>query len=168
LEQANWSAPAFVDSNPAVPYHRASPPAQRDFPSSMNWFDNFQSLRQEGERDCSIPIFGKLAGVSREKILHELPEAVEGKVTVAQWEDWLRSKNLNVTRHDGSDEHYELPCAHLVQPHSPHWIYEDAHGVLDPSPVFGAMPPDDPRMREWAATYGGRILTISVKPLKRV
>jgi hypothetical protein len=134
----------------------------------MDCFDNFQSLKQEADRDCSIPVFGKLGSASREEILHDLPEAVEGKVTVAQWEDWLRSRNLDVRRHDGSDEHYQLPCAHLVQPHSPHWIYEDVHGVLDPSPVFAAMPSDEPRMREWVATYGGRILTISVNPRKRV
>ena len=134
----------------------------------MDCFDNYQSLRQEGECDCFVPVFGKLAGASREEILRDLPNAAEAKVTVAQWEDWLTARNFDVIRHDGSDEHYELPCAHLVQPHSPHWIYEDADGVLDPSPVFSAMRPDDPRLREWNKTYAGRILTISVKPRKKV
>jgi len=130
----------------------------------MDCFDNFQSLRQEGECDCSVPVFGKLTGASREEILRDLPEASDGKVSVARWEDWLRSKNLEVARHDGRDEHYDIPCVHLVQRHSPHWIYEDESGVLDPSSAFMYMPPNDPRMREWESTYGGRILTISVKP----
>lgn len=129
----------------------------------MGHSDNVQSLRQEGDRDCSIPVFGKLTGASREEILRDLPNAAEGKVCVARWEDWLRSKNFDVTRHDGRDEHYEIPCAHLVQPHSPHWIYEDENGVLDPSPVFMCMPPNDPRMRDWEGTYEGRILTVSIK-----
>jgi hypothetical protein len=133
----------------------------------MARFDNFQTLRQQGDRDCSIPVFAKLTGASREEIVSDLPEAAEGKVTVAQWEDWLTRRNLDVTRHDGQGEHYEIPCAHLVQRHSPHWIYEDEHGVLDPNPCFEFMPPNDPRMRDWNVTYGGRILTISVKPRKR-
>jgi len=137
-------------------------------PPPMDCFDNYQSLRQEGERDCSIPVFGKLAGASREEILRDLPHAAEAGVSVGQWEDWLRGRSLDVIRYDGHDEHYEVPCAHLVQPHSPHWIYEDADGVLDPSPVFNAMQRDDPRMREWNTTYGGRMLTISVKPRKKV
>jgi hypothetical protein len=129
----------------------------------MDRFSNFQSLRQEGERDCSLPVFGKLTGASRVEILRDLPEAAEGKVSVRQWEEWLKNRNVGVTRYDGRDGHYEVPCAHLVQPHSPHWIYEDEIGVLDPSDCFRSMPPDDPRMRDWDATYGGRILTISVK-----
>jgi hypothetical protein len=137
----------------------------QEFAFSMDRFDNFQSLRQEGERDCGVPVFGKLAGASREVVLRDLPEATEGKVTVAQWEDWLRNKkNLEVVRHDGRDEHYDIPCAHLVQRHSPHWIYEDENGVLDPSLPFACMSPNDRSMREWESTYGGRILTISVRP----
>ena len=69
-----------------------------------------------------------------------------------------------VVRHDGRDEHYDIPCAHLVQRHSPHWIYEDENGVLDPSLPFACMSPNDRSMREWESTYGGRILTISVRP----
>jgi hypothetical protein len=51
-----------------------------------------------------------------------------------------------------------------VQPHSPHWIYDDENGVLDPSSAFRHMSPEDPQMRQWGRTYGGRILTLSVKP----
>ena len=120
----------------------------------MDRLDNFQSLGQQSERDCSIPVFGKLAGVSREKILRDFPDAAEGKVTDVQWEDWLKSQNLEVTRHDGCDEHYDIPCAHLVQPHSPHWIYDDENGVLDPSSAFRHMSPEDPQMRQWGRTYG--------------
>lgn len=136
------------------------PFSRSSFEKDMN---NFQSLRQEGERDCAVPVFGKLTGVSREGILRDLPEAAEGKVTPDQWEDWLGNRSFGVTRYNGCNEHYELPCAHLVQRHSPHWVYEDENGVLDPSPCMACMPPHDSRMRDWDKTYGGRILTISVK-----
>jgi len=35
--------------------------------------------------------------------------------------------------------------------------------VLDPSLPFACMSPNDRSMREWESTYGGRILTISVR-----
>jgi hypothetical protein len=130
---------------------------------SLNTFQTFQSLRQESERDCGVPVFGKLAGVSRQEVLRDLPQAVNG-ITVSQWEDWLRGKDLEVTRYS-ENEAYTLPCAHLMAraPENFHWIYQDDSGVLDPDPAFQFMPPNHPKMLDLSC-YAARVLTISVKP----
>jgi hypothetical protein len=129
----------------------------------VDWFNNFQSLRQEKEGDCGVCVFGKLAGIEREEILRDLPGADEAKVTVDQWEDWLRSKGFDVTRYP-PDEKPQLPCAHLVQrgQYASHWIYQDERGIHDPDPSFAAMPPDHPDMLDFSA-YMRKLLSISIK-----
>jgi hypothetical protein len=64
-------------------------------------------------------------GYSRyDGILQELRQAAEAKVSVAEWEDWLRGKGLVVRRYQPGEE-YTLPCAHLViWAGQPHWIYQ--------------------------------------------
>jgi hypothetical protein len=120
-----------------------------------------QKLRQEGEADCSVPVFRELAGISREELLRELPHAVGARVTVQQWEEWLYSKGRKPVRHQ-NDEPYTLPCAHLVEwAGRPHWIYQDQTGVHDPNPAFTCMPEDDSRLLTFEV-YKQRILTISV------
>jgi len=123
-------------------------------------FSNIMKF-QEGESDCSVPVFGELTGLSREELLREMPNAVEGRVTVLQWESWLRSKGLKVDRHQ-RDEEYTLPCAHLLLwAGRPHWIYEDETGVHEPNPAFMCVPPDDPimlshvRKREFTISVNG-------------
>jgi hypothetical protein len=37
-----------------------------------------QMLRQESDRDCSVPVFAALAGVSETKVLKDLPHAALG------------------------------------------------------------------------------------------
>ncbi len=112
---------------------------------------------------CGVCVFGKLANVDGDQILRELPGAGEGRITVSQWEDWLRSRGFEVRRYQ-SDEKPPLPCAHLVQGGGRffHWIYQDEKGILDPDPTFQCMPPNHPSMLDFSA-YGGRVLSIFVK-----
>src|SRR5258707_9014155 len=92
-----------------------------------------QMLRQEGDMDCGVCVFGALAELSREELLSD---AVNGK-TVEQWEEYLRGKGFTVIRYQNSDEPLP-PCAHLVEGGAGfHWIYQakDGGGIHDPSPV---------------------------------
>jgi hypothetical protein len=132
-----------------------------------------QKLRQGSERDCSVPVFAALAGVSEDQVRRDLPRSHSGQVSVLEWMTWLEKKGLPVLKRDGCPSDI-VPCAHLVASHPPrdhtdfHWIYRDADGdVHDPSPVFEAMPADDPRMRD-LSLYTQQVLTISVSnPLTR-
>jgi hypothetical protein len=126
-----------------------------------------QRLRQELERDCSVPVFAELTGVSSDEILRDFPHATIGRVTVEQWKAWLEKRGLTVVERDGCPSDI-VPCVHLVATHEPrdntdfHWIYRDEDGdVHDPSPVSGAVPADDPTMRD-LTYYRGKILTLSV------
>jgi hypothetical protein len=126
-----------------------------------------QKLRQGSERDCSVPVFAALAGVSEDEVRRDLPKAALGQATVQQWIHWLERKGFEVLKRDGCPTD-AVPCAHLVALHQPrskqdfHWIYRDADGdVHDPSPVFEAMPADDPRMRNLSA-YTEKVLTLSL------
>jgi hypothetical protein len=125
-----------------------------------------QGLRQQGERDCSVPVFSALTGIPQDQIRTELPGAAEGKVSVEGWEVWLQKKWFKVTRHDGCPLDV-LPCAHLVasvmySKDDAHWVYRDPDGdVHDPSPVSMYMPADDERMRN-LSIYSIKILTLSI------
>jgi hypothetical protein len=126
-----------------------------------------QILRQESDRDCSVPVFAALAGVSETKVLRDLPHAALGQVSVLEWMDWLEAQGLSALKRDSCPSDI-VPCAHLVASHPPrdhtdfHWIYRDADGdVHDPSPVFEAMSADDPRMKD-LSSYHQQVLTISV------
>lgn len=126
-----------------------------------------QKLRQQSDRDCSVPVFAALAGVSEDEVRRDLPNAPLGEVNVSQWEYWLQEKGLRVQRRDGCPTDM-VPCAHLVAESPPrairdfHWIYRDADGdVHDPSPVFAAMPADDPRMKD-LSVYAQQELTLCV------
>jgi hypothetical protein len=119
-----------------------------------------QGLRQEGDMDCGLPVFGALAGLTRETILHDVPHAASG-LTVDEWKDYLRKKGLGVMQY-GSDEGYPLPCAHLVR--GLHWVYQARDGGFhDPSEVFQHTSPHLISLQEY---YGGRVLTIAVVPTK--
>jgi hypothetical protein len=96
-----------------------------------------------------------------------MPHAALGQVSVLEWMDWLEAQGLAALKRDGCPSDV-VPCAHLVASHPPrdhthfHWIYRDADGdVHDPSPVFEAMPADDPRMKD-LSSYHQQVLTISV------
>jgi hypothetical protein len=131
-------------------------------------FPKQQMLRQERDRDCSVSVFARLAGISEATLLQELPQACAGEVGHNQWIEWLKSKNIGVVEmHEGCPTDV-VPCAHLLSEHQPrderdfHWIYRDEDGdVHDPSPCFAAVPADDPGMRD-LKSYPFKILTISV------
>lgn len=130
-------------------------------------FPKPQKLRQNLERECSIPVFAELSGVSEDEVRQDFPQAVLGLVTVEQWISWLHKRGFRVLRRDGCPADV-LPCVHLVATHQPrdgsdfHWIYRDADGdVHDPSPVFAAMPADHPSMRN-LSVYFQQVLTISI------
>jgi hypothetical protein len=126
-----------------------------------------QMLRQKSERDCSVPVFARLAGIREEEVLRDLPGAAFGQVTVDGWKTWLDGRQFDVLQRDGCPSDI-LPCAHLVALHEPsdredfHWIYRDEDGdVLDPSPP-GPIPASDSRMRD-LLYYSERRLTLSVR-----
>jgi hypothetical protein len=110
-----------------------------------------------GLRRGSVP---EAAGVSRQELLEDLPEAISG-VTVSQAEEWLRARGFFVERHS-EGEAYTLPCAHLVRrlPYH-HWIYEDGTGIHDPDPAFAYMPPKQIKL-----AWYERVLTISLEQRK--
>jgi len=125
-------------------------------------------LRQKEDRDCSVPVFSKLARISEEELLLELPHAKAGQVDHHQWLEWLRGKNLGDVRMVEGCPTDLANCAHLVSAHQPrdqadfHWIYRDEEGdVQDPSSCFAAMPADDPRMKS-LEPYPFKVLTIVV------
>ena len=89
-----------------------------------------QTLRQRLDRDCGVPVFGKLVGVTYEEVLSELPSAHLG-ITVDEWVRWLENKGLNPLKRMGCLTDI-LPCAHLVAmiDHRDycHWVYRDIDG----------------------------------------
>jgi hypothetical protein len=126
-----------------------------------------QRLRQKSDRDCSVPVFAALTGISEDKLCLDVPLAAMGLVSVDQWKNWLRKRGFQVSERDGCPVDL-LPCAHLVATHPPrdltdfHWIYRDGDGdVHDPSEVSLAMPADDPRMRN-LSLYSLHQLTLSI------
>lgn len=135
-------------------------------------FPKQQMLRQRTDRDCSVPVFAALVGISEAELCRELPAAPEQGVSVDGWMTWLSEKGLDPLKRDGCPADV-VPCAHLVGPFQPrslndfHWIYRDEDGdVHDPAPSFSAMPADDPRMKELAG-YARKELTISVSRAKK-
>jgi hypothetical protein len=60
-----------------------------------------QRLRQESERDCSVPVFAALAGISEDDVRHDLPQAAMGQVTVLELITWLEKRRFKVLRRDG-------------------------------------------------------------------
>jgi hypothetical protein len=130
-------------------------------------FPKQQNLRQESERGCSVPVFAKLAGISKDELLTQVPEAALGKVTHLQWKSWLETRFPSVVLLDGCPTD-TVPCAHLVGPAYPgspgdyHWIYRDSEGdVYDPSGQCDAMPADHPDMRN-LVPFSTKVLTITV------
>lgn len=130
-------------------------------------FPKAQKLRQESDRDCSVPVFASLAGVSEDEVRRDLPQAALGRVRYLEWIGWLEKRGAKVTLCEGCPSDI-APCAHLVATHQPrddgdfHWVYRDADGdVHDPSPSFAAMPADDPGMKN-LSVYAQRVLTLSV------
>jgi len=117
-----------------------------------------QTLLQRGQWDCGVEVFREIAGLSREELLCDLPEAING-IPVIEWEKWLTARGFGIKRHQ-PDERYTLPCAHLIRrPPYHHWIYEDHKGILDPDPKFRICSPKSLTL----ATYReGRELTISI------
>jgi hypothetical protein len=99
------------------------------------WLEQ-QSLRQEGEMDCGLCVFGKLANLTRKEILDDMPDAANGK-TVEEWETYLskklRPRKLKSVRYQVG-EVYPLPCAHLVSAGRPHWISGGERGHPRPQP----------------------------------
>ena len=99
-------------------------------------------LHQEAEMDCGVCVFGALTGLSREAILADMPEAINGK-TLDEWDSYLQTKGLKMVRFCPGDVH-PLPCAHLheILPGYYHWIYQAADGgIHDPSPSWRYYPP---------------------------
>jgi hypothetical protein len=119
-----------------------------------------QTLLQMGPWDCGVEVFSKIAGLTREELLRELPEAINA-VPVIRWEEWLTARGFVIERRQ-RDEEYTLPCAHLIRrpPHH-HWIYEDHKGILDPDPKFQAY---SAKLLTPAMYPEGRELTISIIP----
>jgi hypothetical protein len=126
-----------------------------------------QKLRQESERDCSVPVFAALAGISEDEVRQDLPQAAMGQVSDLQLIKWLEKRGFKVLRRDGCPTDI-VPCAHLVGPNEPrdkrdfHWVYRDEDGdVHDPSPVSLAVAADDAMMRN-LSLYARKELTLSV------
>jgi hypothetical protein len=125
-----------------------------------------QKLHQKHERDCGVPVFAELAGVSEEHLLRDLPTAHLGTVSVDGWRTWLEGKGFTVLQREGCPDDI-VPCAHLVAnamntKEDAHWVFRDEDGdVHDPSEPSRFMPADDPRMRD-LAVFSMKILTISV------
>lgn len=110
-------------------------------------------------------VFAALVGVSYEDVLRDLPDADVGTITVDGWKQWLNDKGYKANHLNGCPLDV-FPCAHLVAPVDDrrycHWIYRDELGdVHDPSPVFSAMPADDPRMKN-LEMYQYKVLTLSI------
>jgi hypothetical protein len=124
----------------------------------LDWWFQPQKLRQEGDMDCGVCVFGELANLTRDQILRDLPEAVNGK-TVGEWKAYLAEKGFEAVEY-GPEEEHPLPCAHLVGIATGfhHWIYQaEDGGIHDPSPVFQHMPPKLIKLSEY-----NRVLTIAI------
>jgi hypothetical protein len=72
-----------------------------------------------------VCVFGALTNLTREEILFDIPDAVNGK-TLVQWEAYVNSKGWErkLVRHQPGEE-YPLPCAQLHQIFLGfyHWIF---------------------------------------------
>jgi hypothetical protein len=129
-------------------------------------FPKPQMLRQKHERGCGVCVFARLAGITEDELLKELPDADLGTISVNDWQAWLEAKGFVVTRRDGCPDDV-VPCAHLVghgvyTREDVHWVYRDEDAdVLDPSPVNQFMPANDPRMKR-LDVYGEKILTLTI------
>lgn len=121
-----------------------------------------QTLQQEGQMDCGVAVFAKLANLTEERILSDMPEAANG-MTPEHAERYLKSKGLKVTRYESGDKH-PLPCAHLVEssPHHYHWIFQaEDGGIHDPSPACQHCPPHYIN-QHFDAFYRAKVLTLAV------
>jgi hypothetical protein len=126
-----------------------------------DWRFEPQMLRQEGDMDCGLSVIGALAKLNREEILHDMPEAVNGK-TVDQWKAYLTERGIEVVQYGPKDDH-PLPCAHLVAAPGLHWIYQaEDGGIHDPSSVFQHVPPKLIN-HNFSNYYGEKILTIAIR-----
>jgi len=128
-----------------------------------------QKLRQTSERDCAVPVFAALAGVSEDEVCRDLPNASLGEVSVDQWKGWLEKRGFRVLKVDGCPTEV-VPCAHLVGSDEPrderdfHWVYRDVNAnVHDPDPAFKWITADDPRMKN-LSFYPRKVLTLLVSP----
>jgi len=119
----------------------------------------------DGPRDCSVPVFAALTGISEDEIRHDLPEAHLGRVSVDEWARWLDKKGFAALIRPGCPDDI-VPCAHLValdeRRAGAHWIYRDGQGnIHDPNPAQRYVPADDPRMKS-ISFYPEKVLTVSV------
>ena len=111
--------------------------------------------------DCGVEVFRALASLTRDEILQDMPESVDGR-TVEEWKSYLEKKGFDVLQYGPNDE-YTLPCVHLMGTHPDfcHWIYQAGDGgILDPSPVNQFVPP-----KQLTLTHFGnaRILSLAVR-----
>lgn len=123
-----------------------------------------QKLHQKHDRDCSVPVFAALTGLTEEEVLADLPNAALGLVTVDEWCEWLESKGFEVNKRDGCPDDI-IPCAHLVahvleKADDPHWVFRDEDGDVH-DPAEGYVPANDERMRT-LAFYSIKRLTLTV------
>jgi hypothetical protein len=111
--------------------------------------------------DCGVSVFAELAGLSRDEILNEMPEALNG-LSADQAIAYLKRKGLPARNYPPNSSH-PLPCAHLVLSGGGyHWVYQAANGgIHDPSPVFEWTPP---RTITLSTHYSAKILTIALEP----
>jgi len=125
----------------------------------LDWWSQSQMLQQKGQMDCGVEVFRALTNLTREEILFDMPDAVEGK-TVEQWGAYLDGKGWDMVRHQPGEEH-PLPCAHLHQILRGfyHWIFQtEDGGIHDPSPVCKHCPPNMLKLSSYHV-----ILTVTVK-----
>ncbi len=45
---------------------------------NLDWWSQSQTLQQKSEMDCGVPVFGALINLTREEILFDMPDAVDG------------------------------------------------------------------------------------------
>jgi hypothetical protein len=53
-------------------------------PSAAEWWSQSQLLRQESEMDCGVCVFGALRNLTRDEILLDLPDTVNGQTVLSQ------------------------------------------------------------------------------------
>jgi hypothetical protein len=127
------------------------------------WFEP-QRLRQQGEMDCGVSVFAELANMSREEILNDIPEAMNG-ISVERWKAYFTGKGFEVREYIPDDE-YPSPCAHLVASGGGyHRVYQATNGgIHDPSPVFESTPPRTIKLK---THYAATLVTIALEPKAR-
>lgn len=114
--------------------------------------------------DCGVVVFARLAGLTEEEIIRDVPDAFNG-ITHKQWEAYLISKGRQVTCYIAGVQ-YPLPAAHLVET-SPgssryHWIYQaEDGGIYDPNPAFEFCPPHWIK-ENFDTCYGPLVLTFAL------